>query len=203
VIPKRLIRSVPTHTTDEVEEFWDRAAELHKGWEMVTYRDPIDPAWFPLTSPHWHRCSSGAQLAGLVRLEALWQRGGVYLDSDVECYRPFTPLMELKAFAGWEDAGVVPDAIIGAQRTHPAIMACLNLAIARINSSNEDWRTGRGAWSTGPGVTTAVFPDRGDVLLLPPAAFYAVHYNEKNLLAAHQPAPYEFASHKWSASWLA
>lgn len=198
-----MIRSVPQHTSDEVEHYWDIATEVHAGWEMVTYRDPIDPTWFPITSPYWKHCTSGAQLAGLVRLEALWHRGGVYIDSDVECFLPFTPLMDCKAFAGWEDQGVVPDAIIGAERQHPAIIECINLAIRRIQQpNNPDWRTGAGAWSTGPGVTTTVFPGRGDVLLLSPGSFYAVHYNEKNLLAEHKPAPYEFCSHKWHGSWL-
>lgn len=202
MIPTRLVRCVPKHTTDEVERFWDGAQELHKGWEMTTLRDPIDPEFFPITAPHWDRCSSGAQLAGLVRLENLWHHGGIYLDSDVECYRPLTPLLGVKAFAAWEDANVVPDAVIGAERHHPAIKDCLDLAIKRINSTDESWQTGRGAWSTGPGVTTAVFPDRGDVLLLPPGAFYNVHYSEKNLLVEHKPNPWEFVSHKWHASWL-
>lgn len=202
MIPQRLVRVVPQHTTEEVEDYWERAGELHAGWELVTYRDDIDPTWFPLTAPHWKRCTTGAQLAGLVRLEALWNRGGVYIDSDVECYRPFTPLMGCKAFAAWEDAGVVPDAIIGAEPKHPAIGACIKEAIRRINLESNDWRTGNGAWSTGPGVTTEIFPDRGDVLLLPPQSLYSIHYNEKNLLAEHKPGPWEFASHKWAASWL-
>lgn len=202
-IPHRIIRSVPKHTTDEVEGFWDRAAELHKGWEMVTYRDPISPEFFPITSPYWDRCQSGAQLAGLVRLEALWDRGGLWLDSDCEVYRAFTPLMDCKAFAGWEDTNTVPDAVMGAEQHHPAIKDCLNLAIERIQSDSEDWTTGRGAWSTGPGVTTTIFPGRGDVLLLPPQSFFAVHYSEKEKLATHQPGPYEFCSHRWAGSWLA
>lgn len=206
LIPHRLVRTIPKNTTDEVESYWDRAAEIHAGWELVSYRDPIDETWFPITSPHWDKCTSGAQLAGLVRLEALWHRGGVYIDSDVECFKAFTPLMGCKAFAAWEDPNTVPDAIIGAEAGHPAIRECLDLAIARLgpmNRNNLDWRTGPGAWSTGPGVTTAVFPGRGDVLLLPPGAMYEVHYNEKNLLTEYKPSPWTFASHKYAGSWLA
>lgn len=202
MIPHRLIRCVPTDTTDEVERFWDLAAELHAGWEMITFRDPIDERLFPITGPYWHLCKTGAQLAGLVRLEALWNRGGVYIDSDVECYQPFTPLMGCQGFAAWEDAGVVPDAILGAERQHPALIQCINMALRRLQSDSDDWRTGNGAWSTGPGVTTTVLPGRGDWLLLPPQSMYAIHYSEKNLLQEHKPAPYEFCSHKWHASWL-
>lgn len=205
MIPKRLIRSVPVKTSDEVEAFWDQAAELHAGWEMVTLRDPIDPTWFPLTAKHWSRCQSGAQLAGLVRLEALWHRGGVYIDSDVECYRPFTPLMDLRAFAAWEDPAVVPDAVLGAERAHPAIMDCLNLALRRLHSNDPDWCTGSGAWATGPGVTTTVLPNRGDVLVLPPGAFYPYSYTEKHRRHEDHAAeqPWAFCAHHWAGSWLA
>lgn len=202
MIPPRLIRSVPAETTDQVEAWWRAAQDLHPGWEHRTYRDPIDPSYFPITAPVWSLCKSGAQLAGLIRLEALVATGGIWLDSDVQLYKPLTPLLHCSAFAGYEDPGVIPDAVLGATRQHPAIVACLTLAIARIRSNSDDWRTGNGAWSTGPGVTTLVLPTFDDVLLLPPASFYPVHYSEKTNLVDHTPAPWEFGVHHWAASWL-
>ena len=38
------------------------------------------------------------------RLKALYEQGGVYLDTDVELLRPFGDLLELSGFAGFEDA---------------------------------------------------------------------------------------------------
>jgi mannosyltransferase OCH1-like enzyme len=194
---------VPEETTAQVEQFWEVAARLHSGWEMVTFRDPIDPTLFPITGPYWHLCQTGAQLAGLVRLEALWNRGGCYIDSDFECYRPFTPLMDCQAFAGWEDAQTVPDAVIAAERQHPAIIQCINLALRRLQSDSDDWRTGNGAWATGPGVTTTVLPGRGDVLLLAPGSLYPYHYTEKHRRDEDHKAnhPYAFGAHHWAHSW--
>jgi mannosyltransferase OCH1-like enzyme len=196
VIPRRLIRTVPTDTTSEVEAFWATAIDLHPGWDHVTLRDPIDPAQFPITSPYWERCSHGAQMAGLVRLEALLHHGGIYLDSDVELYRPLDALTHLPGFAGWEDAQTVPDAVLGFEAEHPAIDECLTLAIGRLE---------QGPWASGPGVTTEVLPGRPDVLLLPPGSFYPYHYSERHLrhdnhAGAH---PYAFGAHHWAASWLA
>lgn len=204
MIPARIIRTVPETTSYEVERFWDDACTMHPGWEHVTYRDPIDVGSFPLTSPYWDRCTSGAQLAGLVRLEALWWTGGIYLDSDMEMYRPLHPLLHCDAFAAWEDPGVVPDAVIGASARHPAIKACIDLAITRLLSNSADWRVGSGAWGTGPGVTTTVFPGRPDVLLLPPGSFYPVHYSERgvNWSQVSDRNPWAFGAHRWHASWL-
>ncbi len=204
MIPARLIRTVPTQTSDLVEAWWRTACMLHPDWDFVTFRDPIDPSDFPVTARYWERCQTGAQLAGLIRLEALHTLGGIYIDSDVELFRSLEPLRSLPAFAAWEDAKVVPDAVIGAEAGHPAIRACLAMACARMESQSSDWRTGNGAWSTGPGVTTHVLPGRSDVLLLPPGSFYPYHYTEKQRASEdfRTLQPWAFGAHHWAASWL-
>src|ERR1700761_4472447 len=113
MIPHRLVRTVPEKTTTECEVWWDRACRLHPDWKHVTWRDPIDRDRFPMTSPFWDDCESGAQLADLVRLEDLWHRGGIYIDSDVEVYRSFAPLTLLRGFAGWDCVDYIPNAILG------------------------------------------------------------------------------------------
>lgn len=203
MIPARLLRTVPEHTTAEVEAFWSHACDLHPTWEHVTHREPIDPAWFPLTGHLFDRCRSGAQKAGLIRLELLLHGGGVYLDSDVQLYRPLDALRPLGGFAAWEDPDTVPDAVLGAEAEHPAIRECLRLAIERLTSDGGDWRTGNGAWSTGPGVTTTVLPGRDDFALLPPGSFYPYHWNEKQRRHEdHATAqPWAFGAHHWHHSW--
>lgn len=193
VIPRLIWRTVPEQTTDEVETFWLRIVELHPDWRCVTMRDPLDEAMFPMTAQHWHRCSKGAQLAGLVRLELLYRYGGVYLDSDVELYQPLDPLRYCRAFAAWEDARTVPDAVIGCVPRHPAIALALDVAIDSLEG---------GPWASGPGALTAVFPGREDVLLLPPASFYPYHYSERHRRHEDHRAPYTFGAHHWAASWL-
>lgn len=201
MIPPRLIRTIPEHTSAEVERFWEWACELHPGWDHITYRDPLDPADFPYTSPAWDLCTSGAQRAGLIRLEALWLHGGIYIDSDVELYRPLDALLDLRGFAAWEDTDTVPDAVLGAEDLHPALWDCLQLALERIRTADRGWRF---AWETGPGVTTAVLAGRADFLLLPPGAFFPYHYTERHRRHEDHAAanPWAFGAHHWHASWL-
>lgn len=107
-------------------------------------------------------------------------------------------------FAGWEDDQVVPDAVLGATAGHPAIRACIDLAIERLTSNSTDWRTGNTSWATGPGVTTTVLADRRDVLLLPPGSLYPYHYSVKHrvdIAAVRSANPWAFGAHRWNHSW--
>jgi hypothetical protein len=193
-IPRILHRTVPAQTPEQVEQWWEMFRAMHPTWDLRTYRDPIDPADWPLTGDLFDKCGSGAQKAGLIRLEALYTHGGVYVDSDVEPVRPLDPLLELRAFAGWEDENVVPDAILGCEPEHPAFKVMLTKARAAIEA-------GADPWTSGPGVTTSTLPRRNDVLLLPPGSFYPVHYREKTRLGTRNDLPWVFAEHKWHHSW--
>jgi mannosyltransferase OCH1-like enzyme len=197
VIPRRLVRTVPTTVDSEQERLWHQACRLHPDWEHVTWRDPVDPKAFPITSPHWGECESGAQLADLIRAEDLWHRGGIYIDSDVEMLRPFDPLCGAEGFAAWEDHLYIPNAVMGCRPGHPAMRKVVELAVANRNC---------GTWHAGVGVTTKVFRSRDDMLLLPPGAFYPVHWKDAhkglvNWQDAARANPWAFCLHRYKASW--
>jgi hypothetical protein len=197
-IPRRFIRSVPERTSPDVEAWWAGFEAIHPDWEMVTYRDPIDPSAFPLTGHAWPACRHPAQMAGLLRLEALYLQGGIWVDSDVECYRSFEPLRSVPCFVAWEDHRTVPDAIIGAEAGHAAIKACLDQATRAVLAGEDPWHSG-------PGVLTSLLPGRRDVLLLPPGSLYPYHWTRKEVergLDHKTSQPWAFAAHHWRASWV-
>jgi hypothetical protein len=68
VIPKILHRCVPEVVPDRYAEFWDRFCAMHPDWQHVTWQDPLNPDDWELGFL-FDRCTAGAQLAGLVRLE--------------------------------------------------------------------------------------------------------------------------------------
>jgi hypothetical protein len=194
-IPRILHRTVPATTDPTVEAYWAAFEGLHPDWTMMTHRDPLDPSEWPLTSSHWGDAANGAQLADMIRLEALLRWGGVYVDSDVEPLRSLEPLLPLQAFAAWEDARCVPNAVMGAVPGHPAVRACLDEMLSRIPGPT---------WEAGPGVLTEILPGRTDVLLLPPGAFFPYHYREKERAGEdfRTTQPWAFVVHHWAGSWL-
>lgn len=195
-IPRILHRTVPEHTSEEVERWWDQLRALHPGWEAHTWREPIDPADFPIVGGLLAGCTTGAQRADLIRLEVLHRFGGFYVDSDCEPLRPFDPLLPLPAVAAWEDETTIPNAVMGAEAGNAAIAD----ALARCIERNEE---GADTWHAGAGTTTEVFRDHPDITLLPPGAFYSYHYLEKHRRSEvnAQTCPWAFVVHHWHHSW--
>lgn len=197
MIPKRLVRTVPETTTVEQERLWDIATALHPDWQHVTWRDPVDSEAFPLTSPYWGDCESGAQLADLIRVEDLYHSGGIYVDSDVEVLKPFDVLCGHQGFAAWEDHLIVCNAVMGFTPGHPALKEVIDAAIARRH---------KGTWLAGVAVTTEVFKHRTDMYLMPPQSFYPVHWRDAhrgmtNWKQTAKDNPWAFCLHKYAASW--
>lgn len=56
-----------------------------------------------------------AFVADVVRLQALYEHGGIYLDTDVELLRSFDDLLGAPAFVGFENRSNVGTAVIGAE----------------------------------------------------------------------------------------
>lgn len=195
MIPRRLIRCVPAVTPDDQEEYWHQWQQLHPSWEFVTYRDPIDPAGFPLLGDLFDQCVHGAQLAGLVRLEAVWHLGGIYVDADMEPLRAIDDLLVHPCFIGTEDGYHLTDAMFGAEPNHPGIRACID----RVKTL--DMSSGPGV--TGPHNTTAVLKDRPDVTVLAQRMFYPYTYLEKERAGEDfaETSPESYAVHRWAFSW--
>lgn len=201
MIPARLHRCVPAAVPHRFDQHWLGWRALHPGWEHSTWQDPIDPALFPISSPAWSACRAGAALAGLVRLEAVLQHGGIFLDWDVRPAAPLDPLLACPGgmFAAWEDAEHVPDAVFGAEAGHPVVAELLAEAVALTLA-------GASIWECSVGLFTRRLPQAG-VTLLEPASFFPVHYSaeraQPGASAAHQPEPGTFGVHEWAWSWRA
>lgn len=201
MIPRLIFRTVPERTDPQVEAWWSHVDEMHPGWELVTYRDPLDPADWPATGHLWSGCLAAAQKADLIRLEALARHGGVYLDSDVELFRPLDPLVGVEAFACWEDPRSVPNAVMGAEPGHPAIRLALQRCVDLVAYPAAALTPPQKVWHAGN--LTRVLVGRPDVLLLPPGAFYPYHYSEKHRANDDLRAsdPWAFGAHHWHHSW--
>lgn len=73
-----------------------------------------------------YECKKYAFVSDYVRLYALLNYGGIYLDTDVEVIKDFNSFLELEAFVGFEDNELISTAIIGAKRENSIIEEWFN-----------------------------------------------------------------------------
>lgn len=64
--------------------------------------------------------------ADYIRFYALYNYGGIYLDSDVEVLKSFNDLLQFPYFMGAEKAGTIEAAILGAEKGTEWIKTCLD-----------------------------------------------------------------------------
>ena len=67
--------------------------------------------------------------ADYIRFYALYNYGGIYLDSDVEVLKSFDDLLNSKSFIGFEYLSVPEAAIIGAEKGLPWLKKCLDYLV--------------------------------------------------------------------------
>ena len=67
-----------------------------------------------------------AFVADVQRLYALYHHGGIYLDSDVELFRPLDSLLNNNAFIGFEDDQLLSLGVLGSESGHPWIKKLLD-----------------------------------------------------------------------------
>jgi len=68
-----------------------------------------------------------ALVSDYFRLLALEREGGIYLDTDVECYRSFDDLLPLDGFLGYMYDSLIGTAVLGFAPHHPFVRALLEI----------------------------------------------------------------------------
>lgn len=67
-----------------------------------------------------------AFVSDYIRLYALYNYGGIYLDTDVEVLKSFDDLLEEKAFAGFENNHTIASCLFASEKSNPLIMELLD-----------------------------------------------------------------------------
>jgi FkbM family methyltransferase len=174
-------------------------AEHHPDWELRLWHDGNLP---PLVNQEqFDAAGSPAQKADILRYELLLAHGGIYVDTDFECFRSIEPLLAgVRAFCGREDANRVTNSILGSVPGHPffaAVVAALPDSVA--------WRPGRPPnEQTGPELLSRVLIEREALgrevpTVFGPELFFPYLWTEPHRAGEHFPRAY--AAHHWAKSW--
>lgn len=155
-----------------------------------------------------------AEKSDIIRLEVIYNFGGLYVDTDFECTRSFDILHDCYTFyAGIQPLDtnlfVVTNGIFGASRYHPILKVTIDLInVLREEDPRQFWKdivTG-----TGGVLLTKVFwlmacqPGVERVIAFPPTYFYPIgaghaQYTPEKKRALIQQET--FAMHHWAGNW--
>ncbi|KKP29179.1 MAG: hypothetical protein UR12_C0013G0009 [candidate division TM6 bacterium GW2011_GWF2_30_66] len=145
------------------------------------------------------------QRSDILKWEALYRFGGVYIDVDFECINPLDILNHTYDFyAGIQplDTGIIQlgSAIVAACPHHPILKRC-------VETIKDDWIHQQITVSTGALHFTKAFCEGVNnnnfiSIALPANYFYPCGYEEQRLPRKNWLKPESFAIHHWAGSWL-
>ena len=91
-------------------------------------------------------------VADPIRIDILYEYGGIYLDTDIEAYKSFSDLLDNKMFVGFEQPHYFSNATIGAEAGHPYLKEIIDTYKNKEFVIKENWWE----YETGPMIITEV-----------------------------------------------
>ena len=190
-------------------DFIEGWKKLHPGWIIYRWDDKniLSERIFvknAIKSKNW------AKVSDWLRLWALKEFGGVYLDTDVELLKPLDELLEHRAFLGFQSGDpqrYLNSAVLGSEVDGTLVCKLLSILVNNYTGHERDD-------STGPGIITQYlspqmqFVDVNEQVditdlctIFPKNVFYPTDWpkmGQKSVRVAH---PETIGIHHWDVSW--
>ncbi len=151
-----------------------------------------------------------AFLTDYIRMKALYEEGGIFLDTDVLLLKNFDGILDNDSFWNFADNGMVEPVVIGAQKGNLLIRKCMEIYENFSESDLVQYK-----YVEIPKIITPVFYEAGlrkyeqteqriaGNLFLPHTAFCPMPFNKAD---SGNPMEYAqkdtYAIHLWNAAWF-
>ena len=208
-IPKRIHQIwLGSPVPEKYKRFMESWQRFNPTWEYKLWTD--DNIDIKLLRPRmFNEVSNQGMRSDILRYDILQQLGGVYVDTDFECLKPFDDFLNLDFFTGisYDGTFCLYNGLIGCTPKHPIISACRNDLNLPVNHFNRI-KSSAIMSLTGPYYFTRKFLEYTNknirlVVAFPMDFFYPLPNNIKHCKNPYdyvQPASY--AIHHWEVSWL-
>jgi mannosyltransferase OCH1-like enzyme len=209
--PKRFIRVwLGNKPIPEIfETWWQQFQAMHPDYEFVTLRDWCSLDVSETLLDVLKNVDTYAGQSDVVRLLALYQIGGIYIDTDVKPLKSFDYIIESdnRPFLGRRSGVSFESAVMGSPQGHIAFKEVLD----RLPLWVEAHKDRKASVQTGPAFISSVLFGRSDVRHFPPSAFYpyngfgAPKRDEKLRIFEENEFPPEmicahFSNHRWGGN---
>jgi hypothetical protein len=171
----------------------------HPEWEHRVWTDDNLPTL--RNDKEFRAAPSLAQKADVLRYELLLEHGGLYVDTDFECYRSLDERLTGPTLVMASEYGCLTNSIMAGDAGHPYLQALVDELPERLATSGDSVLP---HVSSGPSFVDKVFCDMGlafdpDVLLLPSDYFFPAWTFVKHL--KEQSSQKLYARHHEMATW--
>jgi mannosyltransferase OCH1-like enzyme len=191
---------------EEYKKYTDSWKKYHPDWTYILWGDK-EAKDFPMQNREFFEASNSlGQKSDIFRAEILNQYGGIYVDVDFECLKPFDDLQYLDFYTASGYVGKVElyIGLIASIPHHPIIKTYLD-DMKGVNKNNSVWDifSTTGSWYFSDCFFKVVDENSDWVVAFPPKFFYPWPNNDRNC-----PDPekyiksYSYGIHRWFVSWL-
>jgi hypothetical protein len=186
MIPKVLHRIwVGGTMPDQYRQYGEAWEKLHPGWSFRLWTDEdFRDGWltnqylFDNAEKYVPADAVGQFRSDVARYEILYRFGGVYVDCDVEPLKNFDELLDVEAFAGWEQTSLyVGNTVIGGV---PGAEFWGQM-IGAVSDASKENKGKAATWLSGPRVVTRLHNSiNSNLTIYPQKYFFPYSYKDLN-----------------------
>lgn len=190
-----------------LQETWKKN---HPDWEYKLWTDKDIDEFGLINRAFYDETSNWGAKSDIARYEILYRIGGLYVDTDFECLRPFDVFnhcCDFYAGAAYCSEVIIYNGLIGAAPGHPILKACIDgmRGIGKDSETCDEIQVRTGPFFLTRRFFEAIRNHDGPSVIFPPNYFYPWPNFERANNARQQVLswvrPETFAIHHWHVSW--
>lgn len=203
----------PHKIPDKCLPFMQSWIKYHPDWEYKLWTNKDLESFSPITERAITNARNIGSKVDIFKYEILYKFGGIYVDADFECIKPFDIIAENSHFfAGIYSQNMIGNGIIGSTKNHPLLKQILNFIKdrQRLAFKNPLTQTGPKLFSIHTQIYLHKNPE--SLIAIYPVSFFHPYpivdrhkYWKKNYsiesLRSFYEKPETFVIHYWANSW--
>jgi mannosyltransferase OCH1-like enzyme len=206
-IPKKIHQIwLGSELPKEYHGYTESWKKFHPDWEYKLWRDS-DVKNFPMIRrTEYDNATNQGMKSDILRYEILKQFGGLYIDTDFECLKPFDDLMYLDFFTSlsYDLEMQLYIGLIASVPNHPVINECIDsLTTSYRGDSSKVIMSNTGPYHFTKCFLSKVREDDKGIIAFPMDFFYPLPNTKRDTLVPYiYTKPFSYAIHHWAISWV-
>ena len=190
---------------EKYKRYTETWKKFHPDWDYFLWTD-CDAEEFPMRNRKmFNACKNLGQKSDIFRYEILNTYGGLYIDTDFECLKPFDDLLYLDFFTSLAYAGrlEIYNGLIACTPHHPIMETTLNkMKLLRPTNSYVYIFESTGCYHFARCILEEIKKEEGKTVVFPMDFFYPYPNNKRfDDNAYDYVREFSYAIHHWAVSW--